>query len=52
MVGFEEDKDLAVLKIDRGALGSQPLTPLEVGTSSDLAVGQSCLAIGNPFGKE
>lgn len=50
VVGFEEDKDLAVLKIDRGALGSQPLTPLDVGTSSDLFVGQSVYALGNPFG--
>ena len=50
VVGFEEDKDLAVLKIDRGVLGTQALPPVQVGTSSDLAVGQTCLAIGNPFG--
>jgi S1-C subfamily serine protease len=50
VVGCEEDKDLAVLKIDRGALGSEPLRPLAVGTSSDLQVGQSVLALGNPFG--
>lgn len=54
VVGFEEDKDLAVLKIDPNVLGtagaSTPLTSLEVGTSSDLAVGQSVMAIGNPFG--
>mmetsp|Transcript_54355 Transcript_54355/g.140396 ORF Transcript_54355/g.140396 Transcript_54355/m.140396 type:complete len:460 (-) Transcript_54355:427-1806(-) len=47
VVGYEEDKDIAVLKIDRNAL---PLRSIEVGTSSDLAVGQTCLAIGNPFG--
>lgn len=49
VVGYEEDKDIAVLKIDRNAL-PQPVQPLAVGTSSDLAVGQTVLAIGNPFG--
>ena len=47
VIGFEEDKDLAVLKVDRSALS---LRPIEVGASSNLAVGQTCLAIGNPFG--
>jgi len=47
VVGWEADKDLCVLKIDPALL---PLTPIEVGTSSDLKVGQSVLAIGNPFG--
>lgn len=47
VVGWEVDKDLCVLKIDPNAM---PLTPIEVGTSSDLRVGQSVLAIGNPFG--
>jgi len=47
VVGWEADKDLAVLKIDPAVL---PLNPIEVGTSSDLRVGQSVLAIGNPFG--
>ncbi|MEZ5299399.1 MAG: trypsin-like peptidase domain-containing protein [Verrucomicrobiales bacterium] len=47
VVGFEPDKDLAVLKI--GAPKEQ-LRPLAVGTSADLQVGQSVLAIGNPFG--
>merc|ERR1719421_1608967 len=51
VVGYDEDKDLAVLKIDPRALtSSQPPRPLPVGTSSDLKVGQSVLAIGNPFG--
>ena len=50
VVGVEEDKDLAVLKIERGDLGGVPLTPISVGVSSDLVVGQSVFAIGNPFG--
>lgn len=49
VIGYEEDKDIAVLKIDPTKL-TQPLVPLPIGTSSDLTVGQTCLAIGNPFG--
>jgi S1-C subfamily serine protease len=41
------DKDLAVLKIDAPA---EKLHPLEIGTSRELAVGQTVFAIGNPFG--
>ena len=48
VVGTEPEKDLAVLKIDAGDLPMPP--PIAVGTSSDLAVGQAVLAIGNPFG--
>ena len=44
--GVEPEKDLAVLKIESGSLPA----PVAVGTSSDLAVGQTVLAIGNPFG--
>jgi S1-C subfamily serine protease len=47
VVGVAPDKDLAVLKIK--APGSR-LTPLPLGRSADLAVGQSVLALGNPFG--
>jgi len=47
LVGYAEEKDLAVLHID--APGSR-LQPLRIGTSSDLKVGQTVLAIGNPFG--
>ena len=47
VVGVEPHKDLAVLRID--APHSQ-LRPLPLGTSSDLAVGQKVLALGNPFG--
>jgi S1-C subfamily serine protease len=47
LVGFEPDKDLAVLKIDAP---KTLLRPIAVGTSSDLEVGQKVFAIGNPFG--
>ena len=36
------------LAMGGGAALPQPVRPLEVGTSSDLAVGQSVLAIGDP----
>ncbi len=46
-VGAEPGKDLAVLKIDAPR---KKLPPITVGRSGDLVVGQSVLAIGNPFG--
>lgn len=46
-VGAEPDKDVAVLKIDAP---KHVLTPLPIGTSADLQVGQKVFAIGNPFG--
>lgn len=46
-VGWEPDKDLAVLKIDAPR---DQLRPIAVGRSGDLRVGQNVLAIGNPFG--
>ena len=49
VVGMEADKDLAVLKVDP-ATCPVPLQPLEVASSAELRVGQSVLAIGNPFG--
>merc|ERR1719359_286841 len=49
VVGTEPDKDLAVLKVDPAKLAA-PLRPLDVGSSSALRVGQSVLAVGNPFG--
>jgi S1-C subfamily serine protease len=45
--GSSMDKDLAVIKID--APPGQ-LHPIRIGTSSDLRVGQSVFAIGNPYG--
>jgi S1-C subfamily serine protease len=51
VVGIEPDKDLAVLKLPYVALSTSNLpAPIQVGTSDDLEVGQSVLAIGNPFG--
>src|SRR5205085_2643773 len=47
LVGFEADKDVAVLKIDAPA---SRLRALAIGTSHDLKVGQKVFAIGNPFG--
>ena len=46
-VGVAADSDLAVLKIDAP---QELLTPISLGTSKDLLVGQKVLAIGNPFG--
>lgn len=46
-VGFEPEKDLAVMDIDAPA---DKLFPIPIGRSSTLKVGQSVLAIGNPFG--
>ncbi|QDT98149.1 Putative serine protease HhoB precursor [Gimesia aquarii] len=46
-VGFAPSKDLAVLKINAP---SEQLRPIKVGASTDLQVGQTVLAIGNPFG--
>ncbi|KAK6913119.1 hypothetical protein RJ641_022720 [Dillenia turbinata] len=47
VVGFDQDKDVAVLRID--ALKDK-LRPIPVGVSADLLVGQKVYAIGNPFG--
>lgn len=47
VVGVSPDHDIAVLKIS-----SSPaeLTPITVGTSKDLKIGQKTMVIGNPFG--
>jgi serine protease Do len=46
VVGRDARTDLALLKIDV----SHPLTPLPLGDSDALKVGELVLAIGNPFG--
>jgi S1-C subfamily serine protease len=47
VVGSDADNDLAVLKA-RGAVANLPT--LKVGTSGDLMIGETVIAIGNPFG--
>ncbi len=47
LVGVAPEKDLAVLKID---IDASQLKPIPIGRSSNLRVGQSVYAIGNPFG--
>src|SRR5215510_11713723 len=47
LVGADPNKDLAVIQI-RAPRGR--LTPIPIGTSKGLLVGQKVLAIGNPFG--
>ena len=47
-MGYDEDKDVAVLHIDAS---KDKLRPIPVGTSADLLVGQKVYAIGNPVGK-
>lgn len=49
VVGFDEDKDIAVLRVtDPEAL--LEMKPLVIGKSSEAMVGQRVYAIGNPFG--
>jgi putative serine protease PepD len=48
VVGADPNSDVAVLKIDAGAVGNAK--PLALGDSSALQIGQSAVAIGSPFG--
>jgi len=47
VVGSDADNDLAVLRV-RNSRGSLPT--IRLGTSSDLLIGETIIAIGNPFG--
>jgi S1-C subfamily serine protease len=47
LVGYAPEKDLAVLRIKAP---QNRLTPLPLGNSDNLRVGQAVFAIGNPFG--
>jgi S1-C subfamily serine protease len=49
IVGFDPNEDVALLKIDPAGVR---LTPLELGSSSELRVGSPVAAIGSPFGEE
>ena len=50
IVGIDPDRDLAVLKISCDGEDDTLPPPLEMGDSANLRVGQTVLAIGNPFG--
>lgn len=47
LVGRDPYSDMAVIKINPK---DEPLLPLDVAVSSDLLVGETVIAIGNPFG--
>jgi 2-alkenal reductase len=47
LIGTDLDSDLAVIKVDAPAA---EIHPLAMGDSKQLKVGQSVIAIGNPFG--
>jgi serine protease Do len=47
VVGWDSETDVAVLKVD-----AQGLPPAELGTSSDLVVGELAVAVGSPEGLE
>jgi len=47
LVGTDPSTDLAVLRVDASSRG---LTPLELGNSDTVHVGDQAVAIGNPFG--
>lgn len=48
LVGSDQDADLAVIKVKN--ITSDKLTPLPLANSSALRIGESVVAIGNPFG--
>jgi serine protease Do len=47
VVGSDSDNDLAVLRVRRP---TGPLPALRLGSSADLMIGETIIAIGNPFG--
>lgn len=47
VVGSDADNDLAVLRVKRPGA---PLPAIRLGSSSDLMIGETIVAIGNPFG--
>lgn len=47
VIGIDLDSDLAVLEVE---VPSEELHPLSLGDSDEILVGQTVMAIGNPFG--
>ena len=50
LVGADPSSDLAVIRVKDAE--SAALTPIEVGDSDDISVGEWVMAIGSPFGNE
>lgn len=50
VVGADESSDLAVIRLKE--FDAAKLTPIEIGDSDDIAVGEWVMAIGSPFGNE
>ena len=48
VVSFDREKDIAIIKIH----ASRPLQVMPLGTSSDLMLGETVLALGNAYGYE
>jgi 2-alkenal reductase len=49
VIGVDPDSDLAVIKVDALPPG---VAPLPIGDSREVQVGQTAVAIGNPFGEQ
>lgn len=47
LIGIDPDSDIAVLKV---SIPDAELNPLALGSSADVRVGQTVVAIGNPYG--
>lgn len=47
LVGSDASSDIAVIKVE-----ASDLTPIEIGSSSDLKVGEWVMSLGSPFGLE